>query len=131
MRKYKHWLNLIEDNNYEQSLKELFEYLENHIDAKVLFYRKTKSVIDWTIIMLECNECYNELDLDVNSTSSSLYRYTRKPANIILSKVQLNDWKNRLQERNETMSLAKYLKDNKIDQIGDDQEFIEEEYDAI
>ncbi len=29
------------------------------------------------------------------------------------------------------MSLRKYLEDNKIDSIKDDQEFMEEEYDAV
>lgn len=81
--KYTHWLKI--DFRYEsrdgKEWKNLKEYADNY-DCKIsIFYYDY--IFASKVIKLECNQSYQELDLDVNSMSDgSLFYLKHKPKNI-------------------------------------------------
>ena len=82
--RYVHWLKINRYCNCEEIAKQFFEinnYLESHPIAKAKLYHYDSGSCN-LIVRLECNQCYNELDLDVNSFSTKLQRLTSKPKNI-------------------------------------------------
>lgn len=91
-KKYKHtyWLK-IEDDTIEKVWINLKEYKEKHKCNMEVFYRETNFINK--IIKLECNQSYQDLDLDVNSLSGgSLTRLLNKPKNICAYKKNIEDF---------------------------------------
>lgn len=79
---YKHtyWLKM-EDDMTEKAWTNLKEYKEKYDCNIEVFYRLSNFINKF--IKLECNQSYQDLDLDVNSASeSSLIRMSRKPKDI-------------------------------------------------
>lgn len=64
-----------------------FEVKEGTITSETLGktdiykYQYDSGSFNW-IVRLECEQCYNDLDLDVNSSSTRLERFSSKPKNI-------------------------------------------------
>lgn len=78
--KFTHWLK-IEDDMVEKVWKNLKKYKEKYDCNIEVFYRETNFINK--VIKLECNQSYQDLDLDVNSMSDgSLTRLLSKPKNI-------------------------------------------------
>lgn len=73
--KYVHWLK-VTSYNEEKQWKSLREYCDKY-DCDMQIYYIVNSTEK--IVRLECNQSYEELDLDVNSLSTNLYRYSQKP----------------------------------------------------
>jgi len=66
-----------------KQLEELQRYLSENPTAKAEGYLKTTGDMYAKIVRLECNQSYNDLDLDCNSMfDKSLKRYAHKPSNI-------------------------------------------------
>ena len=82
-----HWLEYggircMPDREKEQ-LEELRQYLRKYPEAKAEGYWKTTGDMFARFVRLECNQSYDDLDMDVNSGfDKSLRRHTRKPSNI-------------------------------------------------
>lgn len=82
-----HWLEYggircMPDREKKQ-LEELRQYLRKYPDAKAEVFWKTTGDMFARFIRLECNQSYNDLDMDVNSMfDKSLRRHTHKPSNI-------------------------------------------------
>lgn len=82
MKKFIHWLKV---DGYARDTKKQIEqikdYLSKYSDSKcTLFFPNSGSFNKY--IRLECAQCYNDLDLDVNSFSTNLRRLERKPKDI-------------------------------------------------
>jgi len=82
-----HWLQYdgitCKPENCDKQLNELQRYLRAYHKAKAEGYLKTTGDMFAKIVRLECDQTYNELDLDCNSMfDKSLKRYSRKPINI-------------------------------------------------
>ncbi len=91
-RKYKHthWLK-IEDDMVKAVWKNIKEYKEKYDCNMEIFYRDTNIINKF--IKLECNQSYEELDLDVNSMSEgSLIRLLSKPKNIYKYKKSVEEF---------------------------------------
>lgn len=96
MKTYRHWMNLIDSPNYKDDLKELFAYIEKYPASVITFYYKENSLRNSTVICLECNQNYSDLDMDVNSGSSNLRRYERKPGGLHISSMQAAEWRKKI-----------------------------------
>ena len=81
MKKYKHWLKLGGNYSEEEEYKEIDDYLKRYPDAKATIYQYNYTLFD-KVVLLECEQNYNDLDMMVNSMSNNLYRLTQKPKNI-------------------------------------------------
>lgn len=82
--KYVHWLKIDGYANSEEIARQfqsIEEYLKNHINSTAMLYQYDSGSFYW-IVKLKCEECYNDLDLDVNSFSTRLKRLRAKPKNI-------------------------------------------------
>lgn len=82
-----HWLEygggLCKTEKENKQLAELQRYLEENSTAKAQGYWKTTGDMFAKFVRLECNQSYNDLDLDCNSFfDKSLKRHERKPSNI-------------------------------------------------
>ena len=82
MKRYVHWLKI---DGYAKDTKKQIEQIKNYLKANeiskcTLFFPSSGSFDKY--VRLECNQCYNDLDLDVNSFSTNLRRLERKPRDI-------------------------------------------------
>lgn len=85
--KYTHWLKI--DYRYEShngiEWKNLKRYADNN-DCNITVYYYDSNFMN-KVIQLECNQLYNDLDLDVNSMSDgSFIHLKQKPNNITKAK---------------------------------------------
>lgn len=84
MAKYVHWLKIDGYSKLEETALQ-FQSIENYLKAypkaKAMLYQYNSGSFNW-IVRLECEQCYNDLDLDVNSGSTRLERLSSKPKNI-------------------------------------------------
>ena len=74
MKKYKHWVWFD-----TLRLKKVKEFLEKGKDFKIVNVYAHPSRICVYILEIESNNCYNDLDLNVNDGYGILHRYARKP----------------------------------------------------
>lgn len=84
MRKYVHWLKIDGYSKLEETASQFFaieNYLNKYQNASAILYQYDSGSFDW-IVRLECEQCYNDLDMDVNSGSTRLVRLSSKPKNI-------------------------------------------------
>ena len=82
--KYVHWLKISGYTDCEETARQFQEienYLKSYPKASALLYQYDSGSFNW-VVRLECNQCYNDLDLNVNSLSTELQRFDRKPRNI-------------------------------------------------
>lgn len=82
----KHWLKIDgysfdEDKQY----REIENYLEKYTDAKITIYQYDYDLFN-KVVLLECSQDYNDLDMKVNSGFNRLKRLQRKPSNITINK---------------------------------------------
>ena len=85
--KYTYWLKI--DYRYEShngiEWKNLKRYADNY-DCNITVFCYDSNFMD-KVIKLECNQLYNDLDLDVNSMSDGSFIYLKqKPNNITKAK---------------------------------------------
>lgn len=82
MKKYKHWLK-IDGYAFDTSkqYKEIENYLKEYPCAKITIYQYDYDLFN-KVVLLECSQDYNNLDMIVNSGSNNLRRLSRKPRNI-------------------------------------------------
>ncbi len=73
--KYVHWLK-VTSYSEEKQWKSLKEYYDKY-DCDIQIYYIVNSIEK--VVRLECDQSYEDLDLDVNSLSTNLYRYSQKP----------------------------------------------------
>ena len=79
--KYVHWLKIYINNKEPQCLKNLKEYYDTH-ECNIKFFYYNNSFTS-KLVKLECNQKYEDLELDVNSMSNgSLIKLKSKPKNI-------------------------------------------------
>lgn len=81
-KRYRHWLKIsgvIEKPQYA----EVDAYLKRYPDAKAELYYYEYDLFSHAV-KLECGQCYDDLDMMVNSMSHGLRRLVKKPANITL-----------------------------------------------
>ena len=98
---YTHWLGVggirktlhVEDQQW-QNLK---YYIDNHPESKVMiFFKETGKDLFEKIVKLECNQNYQNLDLDCNSGfDTSFRRLSYKPKGIEVCKLSLDALANR------------------------------------
>lgn len=84
MRKYVHWLKIDGYSKIEDTALQFFaieNYLNNYKSASAILYQYDSGSFSW-IVRLECEQCYNDLDIDVDSGSTKLERLSTKPKNI-------------------------------------------------
>lgn len=78
-----HWLG-IDGKNEKMKWAQLKWYVENH-PCEVKVYSKVYGDFLY-VVRLKCNQCYNDLDLEVDSSSDlSMFRYYRKPKGLVES----------------------------------------------
>ena len=82
MEKYKHWLKVDgyardEDKQYV----EIEKYLEDYPESKATIYQYKYDLFN-RVVLLQCSQDYNDLEMNVNSGFNNLRRLSRKPANI-------------------------------------------------
>ena len=86
MKRYIHWLKI---NRYasddKEQIQSIRKYLNSYSDSKATLYFPYSGSFNW-YVKLECNHCYNELDIDVNSGGTNLIRLRSKPKDITESK---------------------------------------------
>lgn len=79
MSSYKHWLKI---NGYKsdenKQISEIGAYLRKYPNSKVTIYDYKYDLFD-TVVLLECEQDYNDLDMQVNSGFNNLRRLSRKP----------------------------------------------------
>lgn len=81
---YTHWLRIDNQNNEKKQWENLKDYW-NKYDCSMTVYYYDYNPLTEKVIKLDCNQSYQNLDLDVNSMSSgSLKRIKSKPTNISL-----------------------------------------------
>jgi len=84
MKRYKHWLKIHGCWSQKATLKawdNLNEYLKKYPTAKITVYNLTAGNMFHKFFCLECEQSYNDLDLDCNSSfDGSLIRLTKKPS---------------------------------------------------
>ena len=79
---YTHWLRIDTNNDEIKQWKQLKDYW-NKYDCSMTVYYYDYNPLTEKVIKLDCNQSYQDLDLDVNSMSSgSLRRIKSKPTNI-------------------------------------------------
>jgi hypothetical protein len=81
MKKYKHWLKINGTHSELRQYKEIDEYLKNYPTAKATIYQYDYELFN-RVVLLECEQNYNDLDMNVNTGSHPLRRLTQKPKNI-------------------------------------------------
>jgi hypothetical protein len=81
MRKYKHWLKIDGIRSELKQYEEIEKYLKNYPNAKVTIYLYEYNLFD-KVVLLECEQNYDDLDMMVNSLSHPLRRLINKPKNI-------------------------------------------------
>ena len=86
MKKYVHWLKINGCTSDEQKQYAIVaDYLKKYTNAKATIYHCEFHLFH-RIVKLECEQNWNDLDMNVNSFSSRLRRLVRKPANIFRPK---------------------------------------------
>lgn len=84
MKKFVHWLKIdgyCDLKETAKQFKNIEDYLTKFGASKAKIYQYDSGSYNW-IVRLECNQCYDDLDLCVNSGSTRLMRFARKPQNI-------------------------------------------------
>ena len=82
--KYTHWLK-IEDDMVKKVWIRLKEYKNRYDCSMQVFYKETNLISKY--IKLDCNQSYQDLDLDVNSISDEGLRHLScKPKDICMQK---------------------------------------------
>ena len=84
MAKYVHWLKIDGYSKLEETASQFLaieNYLKQYTNASAILYQYDSGSWNW-IVRLECEQCYNDLDMDVNSGSTRLERLFCKPKNI-------------------------------------------------
>lgn len=87
--KYVHWLKIDGYAKLEETAKQFLEvekYLAKYKESSAMLYQYDSGTFNW-IVRLECKQCYNDLDMDVNSFSTSLERLSSKPKGIGREKI--------------------------------------------
>lgn len=78
--KYTHWLRIDSENEKLQWSK-LKEYKDNHECSMTVFYYDYNPLID-KVIKLDCNQSYDELDLEVDSKNEGSFKKIKaRPTN--------------------------------------------------
>ena len=86
MKQYVHWLKIDRyASDDKEQIKSIKEYLKSYTNSKATLYFPDSGSFNW-YVRLECNQCYNELDIDVNSFGTNLTRLSSKPKDISESK---------------------------------------------
>ena len=82
-----HWLKF----NFadKEAFKLLKEYADKYDCEMTRYYSDTNLFYDY--VKLNCKQNYNDLDLDCNSFSSPIYHLQRKPSNLTLGRVQMQE----------------------------------------
>ena len=95
-----HWLQvgrMMDSKKTENAQwKNIQEYLNEYPESKATVYYKETGDVFCKIIKLECNQNYNNLDLDCNGGDRSVKHFEHKPSNIVLSKLQLDYFLNKI-----------------------------------
>lgn len=82
--RYVHWLKIDGYSGPEETALQ-FQSIENYLKAypksKAMLYQYNSGSFNW-VVRLECDQCYNDLDLDANSSTTLLTRISSKPKNI-------------------------------------------------
>lgn len=88
---YTHWLKI--DTYHELGKwQQLKEYKEKYDCSMTVFYYDYNPLMD-KVIKLDCNQSYQDLDLDVNSSfDTSLKRLTQKPTNVTAYNKGINEF---------------------------------------
>lgn len=82
MKKYKHWLKIDGyASDTDKQYKEIEDYLKEYQDAEITIYQYDYDLFN-KVILLECSQSYDDLDINVNSGFNNLRRLSRKPQNI-------------------------------------------------
>lgn len=84
MRKYVHWLKIDGYSRLEDTASQFLaieNYLNQYQNASAILYQYDSGSFNW-VVRLECEQCYNDLDMDMNSGSTRLKRLLSKPKNI-------------------------------------------------
>ena len=83
MRKFKHWLKIKSSNSditYRQ-YAEIQSYLDCYPESKATLYLMETNLWD-RIVLLECEQNYDDLDMEVDSGYHPLQRLRHKPAGL-------------------------------------------------
>jgi hypothetical protein len=96
-----HWLRIGDSKLTKQAeLKQwenIKDYLEKYPISKTIVYVKNSSDVFAKIVKLECEQSYDELDLDVNSGFNGSIRYLNsRPSDIELCKLQIEHFLSKL-----------------------------------
>lgn len=79
---YTHWLRINMNTDEEKQWKNLMDYWNKYDCAMTVYYYDYNPLTE-KVVKLDCNQSYQDLDLDVNSMSSgSLKKIKNKPTNI-------------------------------------------------
>lgn len=82
--RYVHWLKIDGYADIEETARQ-FLAIENYLNAypksQAIMYQYYSGSFN-RIVRLECDQKYNDLDMDVNSGSTRLERLSSKPKNI-------------------------------------------------
>ena len=126
--KYTHWLKM-EDDMIEQTWINLKEYKEKY-DCNIEVYYRDTSFIN-KIIKLECNQEYNNLDLDVNSMFiGSITRLSQKPNNISKYNKPVEYFFLKNIKGDKSMDLEDYLR-KRIKEYDKKQEELNKEWESL
>lgn len=82
--RYVHWLKIDGYSTSEDTASQFLSienYLKQYQNANAILYQYDSGSFNW-IVRLECEQCYKDLDMDVNSGSTRLERLSSKPKNI-------------------------------------------------
>ena len=83
MNTYKHWLKI---NGYKsdenKQISEIETYLQKYPNSKVTIYHYKYDFFD-KVVLLECEQDYNDLDMQVNSGFNNLRRLSGEPIYIV------------------------------------------------
>jgi hypothetical protein len=90
-----HWLQIggmrIREAYERKQWENLSKYLEQHQGSNATVYIKNTGDIYARIIKLECEQSYNDIEIDCNSCFDGSIRYLNsRPNNIEISKLQLD-----------------------------------------
>ena len=84
MKKYVHWLIIDRsEKDAAEQINSIKSYIESHPGSSASVFVRKSGTYEW-IIRLECLQCYSDLEIDVNSSSTSLRRINKKPSSINL-----------------------------------------------
>lgn len=81
MKIHRHWLKINGTHSEERQYAEIDKYLKNYPNAKATIYQYDYDLFN-KVVLLECEQNYNDLDMNINSGSHPLRRLTQKPKNI-------------------------------------------------